>query len=133
MKKLILPAKKCPICGTEFTRDQSKRICDFKEKVYCSRGCYYIGNSGEKNYNYKRGYRLNADGYARDSKDVFIHRKVTAQKIGRELYDWENVHHIDEDKLNNHPDNLEILTNSEHRKLHAAKQQRNKSGQFSGA
>lgn len=130
MKKLILPPKNCLNCGKEFHRDENKRISDFKEKKYCSRECFYIGNSGEKNYNYKRGYRLNRDGYARDSNDVFIHRKVMAEKIGRKLHDWENVHHIDENKLNNHPDNLEIFTNSEHRKLHAAIQKRNKTGQF---
>ncbi|MFO5736634.1 HNH endonuclease, partial [Klebsiella pneumoniae] len=35
------------------------------------------------------------------------------------LYDDEEVHHLDENKLNNHPDNLLILPQSQHLKLHA--------------
>jgi len=53
-------------------------------------------------------------------------------------YVWENVngkipkglhiHHKDENKLNNKINNLQLLTNSEHQKLHPRK--RNSSGQF---
>lgn len=38
-----------------------------------------------------------------------LHRRVAEEKIGRPLLRGEIVHHIDEDKHNNHPDNLEIL------------------------
>lgn len=50
---------------------------------------------------------------------VLEHRLIAEEKLGRRLSKNEIVHHIDEDKSNNHPDNLEVLTSrSEHAKLH---------------
>lgn len=48
------------------------------------------------------------------------HRVVAEQKIGRKLLRTEHVHHIDGNRHNNHPDNLVVLTISEHLKLHGA-------------
>lgn len=42
------------------------------------------------------------DGY------VLEHRLAMARKIGRPLADWETVHHIDGDKSNNDPANLQL-------------------------
>lgn len=47
------------------------------------------------------------------------HRVVAEQKIGRPLLPGEHVHHIDGNKHNNHPDNLTVMTASEHLRLHA--------------
>ncbi len=47
------------------------------------------------------------------------HRVVAEQKIGRPLLPGEHVHHVDGDKHNNKPENLEVMTASEHLKLHA--------------
>lgn len=49
---------------------------------------------------------------------VHLHRHIMSIKLGRWLEREEHVHHIDEDKLNNTPSNLEVLTNSEHTKRH---------------
>lgn len=55
------------------------------------------------------------------------HRVVAAEKAGRELLPGEVVHHIDGNKLNNHPDNLEILpSQSVHASLHAYEYWENK-------
>lgn len=51
-------------------------------------------------------------------KQRMEHRVVAEQKIGRSLRADEIVHHIDGDSLNNHPSNLEIMTQSEHVMLH---------------
>jgi hypothetical protein len=38
-----------------------------------------------------------------------LHRQVAESKIGRPLAEGEVVHHIDGNKLNNHPDNIAVL------------------------
>lgn len=52
------------------------------------------------------------------------HRVVAEQKIGRKLKRGEIVHHIDGNKSNNHPDNLEVMTHSQHMKLHLGENKR---------
>ena len=50
---------------------------------------------------------------------IYYHRHVASLKIGRWLYPEEVVHHIDGSRLNNNPDNIEVLpSNSEHAKKH---------------
>lgn len=53
--------------------------------------------------------RANVRGYVRE------HRLVMEQKLGRYLLPGEVVHHIDDDRGNNHPDNLELFeSNGKH-------------------
>jgi hypothetical protein len=55
----------------------------------------------------------------RNSKGLYpLHRVLAENKLGRFLENWENVHHKDENKANNHPDNLEIMSQSDHVRLH---------------
>lgn len=42
------------------------------------------------------------------TRTVLEHRLVLARKLGRALLPHETVHHKDGDRLNNHPDNLEL-------------------------
>ena len=51
-------------------------------------------------------------------KKVDVHRLVLEEKIGRKLRKNEVAHHIDEDKQNNSPDNLELMTRKAHAKHH---------------
>lgn len=60
----------------------------------------------------KNHHLSNANGYA------YEHRLIAEIKIGRPLEPNEHVHHIDEIKLNNSPDNLEVVNLSEHRFRH---------------
>jgi len=61
-----------------------------------------------------------------DGKKIAEHRHVVEQREGRKLARNEIVHHVDGNPLNNDPDNLVILTRSEHQRLHhmGAKQRR---------
>jgi hypothetical protein len=53
-----------------------------------------------------------------DGNEVFVHRHIMEQKLGRKLQPEEEVHHKDEDKLNNDPNNLELKTKSDHTSHH---------------
>jgi hypothetical protein len=45
---------------------------------------------------------------------VYEHRLVAEQKLGRRLRAGEQVHHIDHDKSNNRPENLEVVPSRAH-------------------
>ncbi len=62
-------------------------------------------------------------GYMRFSDSgEYVHRWVAENYVvGRKLRRGEVVHHIDGDKLNNEPDNLEVMSKKEHDDLHGFK------------
>lgn len=49
---------------------------------------------------------------------TYYHRHMMAIKLERWVLSEENVHHIDDNKLNNNINNLEILSRKEHSDLH---------------
>jgi hypothetical protein len=51
-------------------------------------------------------------------KGRHMHRVVAEKILNRPLAPGEIVHHIDGDKWNNDPSNLQVMTQSEHIKLH---------------
>lgn len=117
----------CAHCGTVFTPKRSK----WRQK-YCSLACNGRAFCNpEHNRRIARIYNpLNAakrrgtgqkDGYVKLG-GRHMHRVVMEDKLGRPLKPGEIVHHVDEDKKNNAPDNLELMpSQSEHARLHARK------------
>ena len=122
MKKINLPPKKCPYCKKLFYRGKSN-ISDFREKKYCSRDCYWKAKD-------KNSFRLNNEGYLRNHKDQYLHRLVMEKHLKRKLKKNEHIHHKDGNKLNNRISNLELHTNSNHRKEHNKNAKRDKKGRF---
>lgn len=136
--------RKCKVCNKEFSTYPSK--IKIGRGKYCSKVCCLKKTGikkgqrlsretefkkGEKPSFYK-GFRhtqsrpggrkytqlhrpnhpdCDSSGYVRE------HRLVAEQKIGRRLSSDEIVHHIDDDGLNNHPDNLEVMPKREHDKM----------------
>ena len=67
-----------------------------------------------------RGYQYFCDTnhpLSNTSGYVYYHRHVASLKIGRWLLSEEVVHHIDGNKTNNSPENLEVLSREEHGRL----------------
>lgn len=66
--------------------------------------------------NYKSKYRaIKIDGVKHD-----YHRWLMEQKLGRKLSSDELVHHVNEDTMDNRIENLEVMSRSEHTRLHQA-------------
>lgn len=63
-------------------------------------------------------------------KRKVVHRIVMENHLGRELSPDELVHHKDGNKHNNHISNLEVVTRSEHMKIHNETRNRDEKGRF---
>lgn len=54
------------------------------------------------------------------------HRLIAARSLGRPLESWEHVHHINRDKLDNRPENLQVITPDKHCSVTAMQQEINR-------
>ena len=106
----------CLHCSLPFTDIKPKHLPAPK---FCSHLCY--GLNKRQPLVLKNGYvvvhkpnhpRTNCQGKVR------LHLLVMEEKIGRPVKRTESVHHIDGNKLNNHPDNLELFSSHTEHLLH---------------
>lgn len=114
-KVWIKPRKKvsCPICKGVF------KVRITSNQLTCSKIC---GDklAGEKRSGRGVGRSENNKYYRSTRKDrKYIHRKIMEEFLGRELLTSEQIHHKNGNKKDNRIENLELMTNSEHQKLHA--------------
>ena len=74
---------------------------------------------------------LDHRGYERNGYDKLVHRDVAYQNYDYRKHDRRfgelDVHHIDRNKRNNSPDNLKLVTRSQHKRIHGIKSKTNTS------
>lgn len=83
-----------------------------------------------------KGFSIKPRGYAEitrgEHKGRLQHRVVAEQKIGRKLLPNEVVHHINHQRSDNRPENLEVMTWTAHASLHALHNLPNRSRDTAG-
>ena len=116
----------CQTCNCIFYRIPSR------EKYYpikfCSHRCTALSRKGNKAAGWVDGRTVDNDGYYRvfhpeiensQAKGYILeHRYVMQQELGRLMEENEIVHHINGNKLDNRIGNLELMTRSQHMRLH---------------
>jgi len=111
--------RNCPTCKKDFSHRPSQ---DKRGSVHtwCSRKCLYpnkkLGLPEGKYYSYDKYIVLNKTPDGR--KQIKEHRYIMEQHIGRLLSSEEIVHHKNGNKIDNRISNLEIMSRSQHNKVH---------------
>lgn len=120
----------CLQCDKDFSRyvvrpaGRAKNRPNYSERKFCSSECrrlYRRLNPYPRNAKigetskWKDGYQ-----YIKVSGRGWVpkHRHIMEQLVSRKLARQEDVHHRNGNKRDNRPENLQLLSKSEHRKLH---------------
>lgn len=116
------------ICKLKGCKKQAT-IKPYEKGLYCSSRCALaaVRTTAHQKAAAKKAGAVIAAKYRGTGTKTYIkengrhqHRVVAEKKLGRKLKKGEIVHHIDGDKHNNKPENLEVMTQSQHAKEHHA-------------
>lgn len=105
--------KICEICSSEFVPPRKNR-----PGRYCSTKCRNTGNSRASTERRANAVRGTGTRWYVKVHGRHQHRVVAEEMLGRPLAKGEIVHHKDGNKKNNSPENLVVMTQSEHMREH---------------
>jgi len=100
-KHVAWEQKYCEQCGKPLKRRNSG-------KRFCSKKCWGLSIRSKNGHINPQGYVMMT---VEDSRRVLQHRYIMEQMLGRELFDFEKVHHKNGKRADNDPENLEIWIN----------------------
>lgn len=112
------PVMVCEACGKEYEVAPARAA----ESRFCSRQCANPAVSRETAQT--RGDKLRGTGNRTKYLKRFgqhWHRQVAAEKLGRALRPGEVVHHINGNSWDNAPENIVVITQSIHARIHHTK------------
>lgn len=107
------------MCSRHWQQKKAGGLSDYDLLPYRPKEKPYIhkGRPPAKGWLTQQGYRKILVG-GRRGRVISEHRLVMEKVLGRELLPTEHIHHMDGDKLNNDPSNLQIVSKSEHTRHH---------------
>lgn len=130
--RIAAPNQTCSTCGAAFHMKQSQ-IARYARNIgtFCSNKCAatakVVAYTGEKNPNY-RGRTADQDGYRLFTpqasfllglKKMKLHQAVCCEVLGiLKMPKNVHIHHRDCDIQNNVPENLSVLSTSDHKWIH---------------
>lgn len=125
-------SKDCAHCGVNFQRPKNTSWARWEKRLYCSKRCAGKNTpvvTGPDHPLWRGGKTVTAQGYIAYTNSpnngelagVTVHRSVAQEVTGSKLGPKDHVHHKDGDKKNNDPENLVVLSASEHARYHAIK------------
>lgn len=120
----------CCECGGLIERRKGQSTSSYTLRKTCSKKCFIIRSKrnkntfkpGDKHWNWNGGFYVDQRGYKRVLTGVgeysLEHRIIAEESSGNGSTHNKVVHHKNGDTLDNRKDNLDIMTSSEHARLH---------------